>query len=168
MMLRMGPAFLLLASLWACSSTPQPNPGAASPATDQPAADSGLPRFAGSVGQLIDGSEFLSFVHTHEREKVALDVELPREDFQGAESAAASTFDVWEDCDNLQDGQKPGPLQGGCTGFEFSIPRQGAGARPLVRDGAVWRLRGQFLIEPAGGPLQGLMSVRLTPLGPAK
>jgi len=130
------------------------------PAASAP--DSSVPRFAGTVGQLDAGSAFLKFIGEHEHQTVALDLQFPSEEFQGADESGFSAFDVWEDCDNLPEGQKPGAMAGGCTGFEFNIPSRQA----VLQDGAVRRLRGKFRVEPAGGPLQGLMTVKLTPAAP--
>jgi hypothetical protein len=125
------------------------------------APDASVSRFAGTVGQLDAGSAFLKFIGEHEHQTVALDLQFPPDDFQGADGSDFSAFDVWEDCDNLPAGQKPGAMLG-CTGFEFNIPSRQA----VVQDGAVRRLRGKFRVEPAGGPLQGLMTVKLTPASP--
>ncbi len=113
------------------------------------------PRFEATVGQLEEAQEFLTFIDHHAGEKVVLDVQISGESFQGSENS----FDLWEDCDKLEEGQTPSALAG-CTGFEFVMP-----ARLLVKDGALWRLRGTFRVEPAGGPLQGLMIVKLNPVG---
>jgi hypothetical protein len=131
------------------------------------APDSKIPRLAGSVGQLEEGNEFLAFIHTHEHQTVALDLQFPGGDFQGGDEADSSSFAVWEECDNLPEGQKPGVLSGGCTGFQFIVPYEHGTPRILTQDGGVWRLRGQFRVEPAGGPLQGLMVVKLTPVARA-
>jgi hypothetical protein len=125
--------------------------------------DSKVPRLAATVGQLGAASEFLTFIDRHQRQSVALDLQFPRDSFQTTEDARSSSFDVWEDCDNLPEGQKPGALYG-CTGFEFIVPHPQGTPAALVQDGPVWRLRGTFRAESAGGPLQGLMIVRLTPM----
>jgi len=125
---------------------------------------SSVPALSGTVGQLEDGDEFVTFIHMHEGRAVALDVRFPEEDFQGSADSDPSTFDVWEDCEDLAEGQKPSALNGGCTGFEYSVPNPRGTARPLVKEGGVWRLRGRFRVELAGGPLQGLMVVRLVPV----
>ena len=117
-----------------------------------------FPTYSGAAGQLADGDAFLTFLHTHEGQTVSLDVLFPEADFQGSVDASSSTIVVWEDCDDLPEGQKPGPLAGGCTGFQYTVPR------PLARESAGWRLRGQFRPNVTGGPLQGLMSVMLTPV----
>jgi hypothetical protein len=102
----------------------------------------------------------LKFIDAHEHQTVDLDLRFPAEAFQGADESDSSAFDIWEDCENLPEGQKPGALVGGCTGFEFSIPSRQA----VAPDGVFRRLRGKFHVDPAGGPLQGLMSVKLTPV----
>lgn len=154
--------FVLVAM--ACSVACRPKPAPSNAEAQRAQAASQIPRLAGVVGQLDSGDEFLTFIHTHQGQTVALDLRFPREDYQGTEEADASTFDVWEECDSLPEGQKPGPLSGGCTGFEFTIPYKQGTARMPAQDGGVWRLRGQFRVELAGGPLQGLMIVKLTPV----
>ena len=96
---------------------------------------------------------------------MGLDIRIPVADFQGSVDSGSSSFVVWEECDNLTEGQQPSALGGGCTGFEYTIPNS---PNALQRDGSVWRLRGTFRVEPAGGPLQGLMLVKLIPAGVAK
>lgn len=153
----MNRAFIFLAGI-ACLA------GCQRPAAPGPAAknESSTPRFAATVGQLDQGTPFLTFIERHEHQIVDLDLQFPRGEFQGGKDVSNSYFDIWEDCEDLPKGQKPGGLSGGCTGFEFSIPS----AQAVVQSGSVRRLRGKFRVEPAGGPLQGLMVVQLLPVTP--
>lgn len=110
-----------------------------------------LPRLSATVGQLDEATSFLAFIEHHRGQIVALDLKFPAGSFQGAQESESSSFDVWENCDDLAEGQQPSSLAGGCTGFEFIIPHA-AGDAPLPRrDGSVWRLSGQFRIDPRVG-----------------
>ncbi|HLJ48790.1 MAG TPA: hypothetical protein VKU01_22390 [Bryobacteraceae bacterium] len=117
--------------------------------------------FAGTVGQLDDGSEFVQFIDNHENQAVTLDIRLPSVSFDGGQEKELDFFVVWDSCDNLPEGQKPNYIH--CTGFEYNIPKAAGGASPLIKRGNDWSLRGRFKVVNAGGPLQGLMAVRLEP-----
>ena len=118
--------------------------------------------FSGSVGQLDDGSEFIQFIGNHDNQTVTLDIRLPAASFDGGQENELDFFVVWDNCDNLPDGQKPNSMY--CTGFEYNIPKPAGGASPLIKRGNEWLVRGRFKVVNAGGPLQGLMAVRLEPL----
>ncbi len=124
-----------------------------------------LPSWSGTAGQLESGNGLVTFLHTHEGATVALDVRIPESEFQGSIDAGSSSFDIWEECDNLAPGQKPDALSGGCTGFAYTVPDSSRGLR---KEGGTYSLRGSFRVEPAGGPVQGLMLVKLVPAGAAK
>jgi hypothetical protein len=93
---------------------------------------------------------------------VELDLQFPRETFQGAESSESSSFDVWENCDILAPAQKLEALSGECSGFELFL----IGRARRTRRYKIGRCagRGRFRVESAGGPLMGLMVIRLTPV----
>jgi len=161
-------ALMAMCCLAACGSKPAPpatsrtiSPAASAKTAPTPARSGGT-RFEGTVGQLEDGGAFIRFIADHEKQVVTLDVQFPADSFQGGEDGESAFFVVWEDCDNLPEGQKPNEMA--CTGFEYNVPKAASAERPLVQEGGVWRLRGQFKIVNAGGPLQGQMMVRLEPV----
>jgi len=124
-------------------------------------AEPDLPRYTGAVGQLERGGDFIRFIDAHNRQRVALDLTIAREDFEGGEQPGLSFFVVYDDCANLRATEKPSRTA--CTGVEYSIPHPTSGARPLFDEGGAWRLRGFFRVDHAPGEHQGLMSVTLDP-----
>ena len=152
-MLRFALAAALVACLAGCHTKPAQRATAIEPK---------LPRFAASVGQLDQADAFLKFIDSHDRQTVALDLAIPSDEFEGGEESQFSFFVVYDDCDNLPEGQKPN--QSFCTGVEYNIPHTAGAPHALVEDAGVWRLRGRFRIEHAPGQQQGLMSVNLVPV----
>ena len=127
-------------------------------------ADPGLPGYSGTVGQLEEADAFMKFVDTHDRQTVDLNLTLANDVFEGGEEPAFSFFVVYDDCDTLPAGQKPG--QPFCTGVEYNIPHSAIVPSAFTKDGTAWHLRGRFRVEHAAGQHQGLMSVTLTPATP--
>jgi hypothetical protein len=123
--------------------------------------DANTPRFAGAVGQLERGADFVRFIETRNHQTVALDLSIPQDDFVGGMESGFSFFVIFDDCGNLPVGQKPD--QAFCTGIEYNIANAAGAGGALAQQGGAWRLRGRFRVEHAPGQHQGLMSVRLDP-----
>ncbi len=121
--------------LAACTSKPV-GPVAGSP-------NSGT-QFSGTVGQLDEGSGFVEFISGHEDKTVTLNIRIPAASFDGGHEKEFDFFVVWDDCDNLPEGQKPSNIF--CTGFEYNIPKLAGGASPLAKDTNGWTLRGRFKV----------------------
>lgn len=169
-MRRLSFVALVIGFLAACKSKPaspvgepsRSKPQASSPGSDKPDMESSGVQFSGAVGELDDGAKFIAFITNHENQIVTLDVRFAAEDFDGGQNVDADFFVVWDDCDKLPEGQKPN--NSFCTGFEYHIPKGSGQESGLVKESSGWRLRGRFKVVNAGGPLQGLMAVRLEPV----
>ena len=109
-----------------------------------------------------DGAGFVGFINGHTDKAITLDIHIPSASFDGGQEKAFDFFVVWDGCNNLPDGQKPSSAF--CTGTEYNISKTASGVSRLVKDADGWRVRGRFKVVDAGGPLQGLMAVRLEPL----
>ncbi|HXR40558.1 MAG TPA: hypothetical protein VN776_15760 [Terracidiphilus sp.] len=173
-MRRLSVVLLAMGCLAACGSKPAPPPVAskvAGPALAAKAAPHKLARpagkaegtrYSGTVGQLDDSGDFVEFINQHENQAVTLDLFLPSAGFDGGKDGGLEWFAIWDDCDELPEGQKPGGSL--CTGYEYTIGKAANGEPQIVQDGDYWRVRGRFRVVNAGGPLQGLMSMQLVPL----
>jgi hypothetical protein len=141
----------------ACSRQAPPSPAPAAPAK---ATVTGS-RFAGVVGQLDDDNGFTDFISAHAGKTVDLDITITDKDFEGGQESEFGFFVVFDNCENLPEGQRP--AVGPCTGTEYNIPRT-AGAGVFVQEAGRRRLRGRFKVTDAGGPRQGLFAMELGPI----
>ncbi|MEP7367821.1 MAG: hypothetical protein ABI972_31555 [Acidobacteriota bacterium] len=113
------------------------------------------PKFEGRVGHLEQEGGFSLFLEANEGKPVELDVWMAAADDIAGSGGKDEWFAVWEECEGLVKGEKPG--MGKCTGTEYHIAAAN-GRKYLTREGPRWRLRGRFTPKPAGGPLQGLLT----------
>ena len=152
-MSRLLPLLCLIALfLPACKQAPAAN-----------AKPSGLPRFSGKLEQLdISQTRFVEFLEKQAGHNVELDLTIPQDEFSGALQRDDDFLTLFDDCENLPEGEKPRPIL--CTGTEILIGKPAGTPSHLVQKGNQWTLKGTFRVGKMSGPLQGLMSIRLDPV----
>jgi hypothetical protein len=120
-------------------------------------------KIEGMVGQLEKSIEFNTFIQNNDGKIVFIDIYIPEEEFDGIIEGETPYFVLYDECDDLEDGEKPSIRK--CSGIEYNINNYGKAtdyAFYFMR--GFYKLRGYFAILGFEGPHQGLMGASLKPV----
>jgi len=120
-------------------------------------------KIEGMVGQLEKSIDFNKFIQSNDGKIVFINIYIPEEEFHGIIGGDTPFFVLYDNCHDLEDGEKPSTLK--CSGIEYNINNYGNStdyAFYFMR--GFYKLRGYFAILGIDGPHQGLMGVSLKPV----